>query len=84
MSSLSLEMHTTCTNYNNLFQKRANDFNNHTCTVYTNVKYNHTCTKEINLTLSKRFPDISKFKKIYYVSPSPLWGCIQHVQIITT
>ena len=61
-------IYTTCTNYNNLFQKRANDFNNHTCTVYTNVKYNHTCTKEVNLMLFRRLSALKicllKMKKI--------------------
>ena len=46
-----LGIHTTYINYNNLISK----------TILMPVKYNHTCTKEINLMLSRQFSDISKF-----------------------
>ena len=34
-------------------------------TISIPVKYNDTCTKEINLTPSKRFSDISKFQNFF-------------------
>ena len=42
-----LGIHTICTNYNNLILKKKQ-------TNLIPVKYNHKCTKEINLTPSER------------------------------
>ena len=56
-----LGIHTTCTNYDNLISKKEQ-------TILIPVKYNHACTKEINLMPSKRFSNFKifllKMKKI--------------------
>ena len=48
VSSPPLGIRTTCTNYNNLISKKSNRF-------FIPVKYNHTCTKEVNLMPSTQF-----------------------------
>ena len=51
-------IHTTCTNYNNLISKKSKRY-------FIPVKYNRTCTKEVNLMPSKQFSDISKFQNFF-------------------
>ena len=49
-----LGMHTTYTNYNSLIPKKNKRF-------FIPVKYNHTCTKEVNLMPFERFSNFKIF-----------------------
>ena len=51
---LFFAMDVPCTNYNKSILKKEQ-------TILKREKYNHKCTKEINLMPSRRFSDISKF-----------------------